>query len=622
MRYARAAATLIAVMALAHLCLNPLAARGQGAGQAMARFANPSRATLLATAFPAVDEAFRVFARESNVPGIAWGILIDGELVHTGTAGYRELETRTPIDVDTVFRIASMTKSFTAIAILQLRDAGKLSLDDPADRYIPELAALKYPSADSPRITIRHLLSHAGGFPEDNPWGDRQLADTDEDLGRMMREGIPFSTAPATAYEYSNYGFAILGRIVRQVSGEPYPQYVAAHILKPLGMTATTLDPGAVPPGRLAHGYRWEDGMWKLEPPLPDGAFGCMGGMLTSTRDLARYVGFLMSAWPPRDDPESGPIKRSSAREMQQVWRPAPATVTGHDGAGVRLNAGGYGFGLRVWQTCSVPHVVAHSGGLPGFGSHMRWLPEHGVAIIALGNRTYTGWTRVADDAMALLERTGGLEPRVPLPSPGLLAARDDVSRLIGAWDDGLAARMAAGNLYLDESVARRRASLDAVRTKQGVCRPDGSSLETENALRGSWRMTCDRGWIRVAVTLAPTMPPRVQSWTVTPVLPPGVRTMAAAEAVATMIGNKEMLPGRPDILAPSADARAVRGAIEAVAWMGSCRVDDVLSGDGEGSAAFRLACTRGRLNLSLGINQESGKVETFALQRVGTYCN
>ena len=354
-----------------------------------ARFVDPDRRAKLAGAMPEIDRLFRAFAERSRVPGIAYGVLIDGDLVHTGAAGVRNVATGAPVDVDTVLRIASMTKSFTAMAILKLRDEGRLALDDPAERYVPELKGLSYPAADSPRITIRHLLSHAEGFPEDNPWGDQQLDATDEEMSEMMRRGIPFSNTPGVAYEYSNFGFAILGRIVSRVSGMPYRDYVAATILSPLGMTATTLEPGRVPPGRLAHGYRWEDETWKEEPPLADGAFGAMGGMLTSIRDLGQYVGFLMSTWPPRDDPETGPIRRASAREMQQVWRPAPATVTraATDGA-TRLNTGGYGFGLRVWQTCDFRQIVAHSGGLPGFGSHMRWLPDYGVGVIAVGNLT------------------------------------------------------------------------------------------------------------------------------------------------------------------------------------------------------------------------------------------
>src|SRR5207244_9162276 len=104
-------------------------------------------------------------------------------------------------------------------------------------------------------------------------------------------------------YEYSNYGFAILGRIVSTVSGTKYADYVTANILRPLGMTSTTLEPSAVPASRLAHGYRWEDGRWKDEPLLSNGSFGSMGGMLTSVRDLGRHVAVVRSAWPPHAGP-------------------------------------------------------------------------------------------------------------------------------------------------------------------------------------------------------------------------------------------------------------------------------------------------------------------------------
>src|SRR5438067_4197275 len=143
--------------------------------------------------FADVDKLFQDFASANHVPGAAWGIVIDGRLVHTGAAGYRDLETKSAPNADTVFRIASMTKSFTAMSILELRDEGKLSLDDPAERYVPELTSLTYPTSDAPKITVRHLLSHAEGFPEDNPWGDRQLADSEDQLTAKLRAGIPFS---------------------------------------------------------------------------------------------------------------------------------------------------------------------------------------------------------------------------------------------------------------------------------------------------------------------------------------------------------------------------------------------------------------------------------------------
>ena len=158
---------------------------------APARFTDPARRDKLASAFADVDRAARQFVATSHVPGAAWAIVIDGELAHLGVAGTRRAGTDAPVDGDTVFRIASMTKSFTAMAILGLRDEGKLSLDDPAERYVPELRGLAYPTADSPPITIRHLLSHAAGFPEDNPWGDQQLAATEEEFSAMMRRGHP-----------------------------------------------------------------------------------------------------------------------------------------------------------------------------------------------------------------------------------------------------------------------------------------------------------------------------------------------------------------------------------------------------------------------------------------------
>jgi len=471
----------------------------------------------LATAFGDVDRIFTQFVQQAHVPGAAWGVIVDGELAHAGSAGYRDVAAKTPVDADTVFRIASMTKSFTAMSILKLRDEGKLSLDDPAERYVPELKGLAYPTSDSPKITIRHLLSHSEGFPEDNPWGDRQLADSDEQLSRMLRGGIPFSNAPGVAYEYSNYGFAILGRIVATVSGSAYTAYVTANVLRPLGMTSTTLEPAGVAPARLAHGYRWEDAMWKEEPLLSNGAFGSMGGMLTSVRDLARYVGAFLSAFPPRDGPETAPIRRASLREMQQLTRPASTTVT-RDGSGaVQLTSGGYAFGLRVSQTCRFRYIVEHGGGLPGFGSIMRWLPDYGVGIVAFGNLTYTGWGRATADAFDALAKSGGLEPRTAKPSPALTEARDAVSRLIVHWDDVLADRIAAENLFLDISKDRRRAALDRLHETVGACTAGSGFDRVENALRGSWTMSCDKGKLEVAITLAPTMSPKVQFVSVQP---------------------------------------------------------------------------------------------------------
>jgi CubicO group peptidase (beta-lactamase class C family) len=483
-----------------------------------AEFGDPDRVTKLSSAFGDIDRVFREYAEREHIPGAIWGIVIDGRLAHVGVTGYRDVASKSPVDSGTVFRIASMTKSFTALAILKLRDEGKLSLDDLAERWVPELKGLPYPTTDSPRLTIRHLMSHATGFPEDNPWGDQQLAVTDAEMTRMMQAGIPFSNAPGVAYEYSNYGFAILGRVVTRASGMPYRRYIAENILRPLGMTSTTLEPASVSPARLAQGYRWEDEQWKLEPQLPDGAFGSMGGMLTSARDLGAYVGMFLGAWPPHDGPETGPVRRASVREMQQIHRPRPAVVTRTANGAIQLSSGGYGFGLGISGDCNFAHIVAHSGGLPGFGSIMRWLPEYGVGIIAFGNRTYTGWGGPTTDAFGMLMKTGGLVFRKVQPSPVLTARREAVSRLVMHWDDRLADSLAAVNLFLDRSRDRRKAELAKLQTEVGPCRAAAGFDVVENALRGQWTMPCDRGALKVSITLAPTMPPTVQFFQVSSV--------------------------------------------------------------------------------------------------------
>jgi CubicO group peptidase (beta-lactamase class C family) len=472
----------------------------------------------LAVIYTQVDQLFKDYMALRHVPGAAWGVIVDGQVVHVGVAGLRDVPSNSPVDADSVFRIASMTKSFTAISILKLRDEGKLSLDDPAERYVPEMAGLTYPSSDAPKITIRHLLSHAEGFPEDNPWGDQQLANTEDQLSQMLRAGVPFSNAPGIAYEYSNYGFAILGRIVSNVSKMKYPDYVAANILRPLGMSSTTLEPADVKADRLVHGYRWEDEQWKNEPLLSNGSFGSMGGMLTSVRDLSKYVGVFLSAWPPHDGPETAPIKRSSLREMQHLWSPAPSAVTRDRATGaIQLTSGGYGYGLRVAQNCAFKTIVSHTGGLPGFGSVMTWLPDYGIGIVAFGNLTYTGWAGVATSGLETLVKKSGRQPRMPTPSPALTDARDKVSTLVAGWDDRLADSIAAQNLFLDTSKDRRRAEIEHLRATVGACTP-GSGFDTvENALRGSWTLTCEKGKLEVAITLAPTMPPKVQFLSVRP---------------------------------------------------------------------------------------------------------
>jgi serine-type D-Ala-D-Ala carboxypeptidase/endopeptidase len=228
------------------------------------------------------------------VPGLVYGIVLDGRLVALEGLGSEKAEQSRPVTAESRFRIASMSKAFTALAILKLRDAGKLSLDAPAANYVPELQGWKRPTADSRAIRVRDLLNHSAGFVTDDPWGDRQQPLPEADFTALLKAGVPFSRPTATMMEYSNLGYAILGRIISNVSGQRYQDYIRDTLLTPLGMASTGHDIAAFPTTHRAIGYRWQDNKWVREPDMADGAFGAMGGIETTARDYALWVSFLL----------------------------------------------------------------------------------------------------------------------------------------------------------------------------------------------------------------------------------------------------------------------------------------------------------------------------------------
>ena len=153
------------------------------------RFIDPDRKARVIDAAARLEPIFRDYAERRHLPGLAYGVVTGGELVFSHALGVRDVATQAPADADTVFRIASMTKSFTALAVMRLRDAGKLALDMPAVAYAPELADITYPTGDTPPITVRQLLTMSAGWPQDDPWGDRQMYRTDDGDDRALWHG-------------------------------------------------------------------------------------------------------------------------------------------------------------------------------------------------------------------------------------------------------------------------------------------------------------------------------------------------------------------------------------------------------------------------------------------------
>lgn len=591
----------------------------------------PSTSTLPVPTFPDVDRRerllaacallepiFRRHAAARHIPGLAYGVVVDGELIFTHSVGVRNVATAAPVDADTVFRIASMTKSFAALAILQLRDTGQLRLDEPIATYVPELAPLTGPTTDSAPVTVRHLLTMSVGWPQDDPWGDRQLYRNDAAMSDFYRAGVSWSNPPGVVFEYSNYAYMVLGRIITNVSGIPALRYISERILAPLGMNATVWNAADVPPERLAQGYRWEDEQWKEEPLLPSaGDVATFAGLFTSVRDLARWVALFQSAWPPRDGEEAGPLGRSSLREMQQTWRPyEPSIAVPALGAMPDIEVGGYGFGLSMrhngrWTT------VAHGGGLPGFGSHMRWAPAYGVGIVALANITYAGVTDACIKALDLLLNSSQLQPYQKPIAPMLATAREEVLHLLQNWDQERAETLFAENFFLDLDLAHWRRTLTQLDEKHGALTPDGPFV-VENWLRGEWRMRGERGWCQFYLTLSPTVPPRVQTLEIESTLPPSVALQTLAEKLANLIAQ----PTRRAL-----QRLCATEAPQALLWdqirlanlvCGPCTVGEVTGGDGATWASFSFVGSKQSLAVKVTSNAR-GKLVDATLRPVAT---
>ncbi len=394
-----------------------------------------------------------------RVPAMAAGVVIDGALAAFSGFG---------AGPDSLFRIASMTKSFTAAAALILRDEGKLDLDAPIARYAPEFAGLKGPTTDSPAITTRHLLSMQSGLATDDPWGDRHLDISDADLDAAVRAGPLFACVPGTAFEYSNLGYALIGRVMHRASGIRPQAFITERLLKPLGMTRTVWEAKDAPAGAdIIVGLRADNGA--PEPTPLDGCLAPMGGLWSTVADLAKWVDFLADAWPPRDGADGAPLSRASRREMQRVETAVePFEARSADGTLWQFT-GGYGLGLQIGHDRDLGEVVEHSGGLPGYGSNMRWVKNTRVGLVALGNSTYAPMRFATRRALAALAAAGIVRRPQLSASAVLIEAGTALFNLLVAWDDARATSVFADNVAPDDAFAQRRRAAATLLTRHGA---------------------------------------------------------------------------------------------------------------------------------------------------------
>ncbi len=306
-------------------------------------------------------------------PGVSMGIVHGGKLIWAKGFGVSDLAAATPATPKTVYRIASITKLFTSTALLQLRDAGKLGLDDPVVKFLPGFK-VGNPFPDDPPITVRNLLTHTSGLPGEAAfpyWTDHEFPSIEAVLAALPTQVKPFATE--TKYRYSNLGLTIAGQVVEAASGEPFEAYIMKHILEPLGMADTSVL--SLPEGRrggLAVGYgrRLPDGTRRVLPFTDSKGLTAAANMSSTVEDLARFVAFHLGDGA---DDRSGVLKLSTRREMQRVHWLFPSWKGGR----------GLGFWVRQFDGKA---LVGHGGWVGGYQTQISFIVEDGIGVIALTN--------------------------------------------------------------------------------------------------------------------------------------------------------------------------------------------------------------------------------------------
>ncbi|MGR4892231.1 serine hydrolase domain-containing protein [Sphingopyxis sp. LARHCG72] len=345
---------------------------------------------------PDFDAALRDFralhraeTNRANIAGSSFYVVRDGRTVAADHLGEQDADAHVPVDARTIYHWASITKTMTGIAIMQLRDRGLLTLDDPIVRYVPELAAVHNPYGDTGAITLRQLMSHSAGFRSGTwPWRDHDWQPFEPKGWSQLVAMLPYTQVefkPGTRFGYSNPGIVYLGQVIERLSGEDYEVYIDKNILKPLGMHASHFD--RTPPHLLphrSHSYYIRDGKRVAAPfDVDTGVTVSNGGLNAPMPDMAKYVAFLLGE-PARQSDYDRVLKRSSLEEM---W--APQIAAGEDFTQGRMAPTTQsGLSFFIDRSAAV-RFVGHNGDQNGFRAYLSLCPDQRLgSLLAFNTET------------------------------------------------------------------------------------------------------------------------------------------------------------------------------------------------------------------------------------------
>lgn len=353
-------------------------------------------------------ERFRRLALEAQragrLPSLAAAVFRGGELVWSDAVGLADAEEQVEATPDTQYAVASITKTFTAVSVLQLRDEGKLDLDEPLSRYLPEAAH------GSP--TLRRMLAHASGLQREPPgvvWETLDFPAEEELLARLGEAEQVL--AGGAVWHYSNLAYALLGHVVARVSGAPFRDYVQERLLGPLGLTRTTWGPEA-PAAKPYFVEPYSDAV-RREPELELGGNGGASGLSSTVVDLARWGSFLA-------DPDEAVLAAASVAEMHELQIMAEPDWTL-----------GWGLGIELWRR-GERIFGGHTGGFPGFLSMFTYSRRDRVGAVVLTNSgrcPKLSETGLALAEAALEELASDREPWAPEDPPP-----EEIMPLLGRW--------------------------------------------------------------------------------------------------------------------------------------------------------------------------------------------
>ncbi len=327
---------------------------GHGARKAARADGDPGRVA---------DRILAALVEANGIPGMAASVWKDGELVWAGEAGYRDTEQGLPVEEDTVFRLASVSKIFAAVAAARLREQGRLDVDRPVQ------ASLDYLDNDWPAITARQLAAHTSGIPHyqqiDADRGGRQFATVEESVGVFSDREL--LSAPGTRYSYSSYGYTLLSAVIERAAGKPYLDYLAAEIVPGLGIGP---DPTGLAHAKASKAYTYQGGELVAAPPH-DYSYSWGGAGLGATAtNLARFGGRLLGG---------AVITRASFD-----WMLEPARLP--DGSIVKDDDFPVGFGFRGGTDRDGERIAHHAGATLGARSVLLFYPDREIAVSVLSN--------------------------------------------------------------------------------------------------------------------------------------------------------------------------------------------------------------------------------------------